>query len=172
MVAVFILQHPRQAWTEHFVPAGTGAGAARGSTGGGRRTGSTTRTDIGSGRGGRETATEKGDLGEIFFAIATGSTLKIFMLRIVLLNGFGAMAKNHWRGSQFQQSFSGKLGHHRMPGWKRSLGGRIEEGNQGGRRGVIATGSGDRFPPFGRLISPSFVFPYFAVFLYHFAPKW
>ena len=47
---------------EHLLPAGTGAGAVRGSTGGGRRTGSTTRTDIGSGRGGREIATEKGEL--------------------------------------------------------------------------------------------------------------
>ena len=42
-------------------------------------------------------------------------------------------------------SFTGKLGLHLMPGWRRSLAGRIVEGNHGGKRGVIATGRGDRY---------------------------
>ena len=45
---------------------GTGVEAERGSTGEGRRTGSTTRTDIANGKGGTEIATEKGYLGKIF----------------------------------------------------------------------------------------------------------
>ena len=45
---------------------GTEVEAERGSTGEGRRTGSTTRTDIANGKGGTGIATEKGYLGKIF----------------------------------------------------------------------------------------------------------
>ena len=56
---------------KHFLVAGTGVGAGRESTGAGRRIGSTMRTDIGRGRGGREIGTGKGDLDIIFFLLDT-----------------------------------------------------------------------------------------------------
>ena len=50
-----------------------------------------------------------------------------------------------FRQSCLPFSFTGKLGHHRMRGWKRNLAGKIEVENLAGRRGVIVTGNGDRF---------------------------
>ena len=75
----------------------------RGSTGAGRRTGSTTRTDTGRGNGGREIATEKGELVEINkFEEKNGQNFKLVQS---CHYSFGPIL-----------TFTGKLDRHRMRG--------------------------------------------------------